>query len=189
MFTTEDWQRAVREEGYRQQFLDLLDLGETRKYIDRILYEPRDVHNHEYSLSNPLAMVSTNPLYAMYYEEIEKIPANEIYGRKSTIKVYRIAFSTRILFADFMDILRDHEGFHAMELFENPMIAVYDFRPYLRSVSRRKFNYEREVRALRNQIANIAGCSKEYVDATMARLIEYERMLKEETDEDEVDND
>ena len=173
MITEEDWQRAVREEGYRPAFLDGIDLMEATSFVDKISYAPRP----------PILKFLLFPSTAMCCYSLgsfhdlgslhEKREGKQC--PKSGIVVYSAAFLNKYCkcLADFLGYLVHHEGHHAREFYEDPRMSIihYPFELWIDSIrfsgkrgyrlfqkmreAYRAYNV-RELRAVANQLQNIA---------------------------------
>jgi hypothetical protein len=96
------FERAVAEEGYRQEFVDAIARPEYVSWIDYDSEQKRRMFTVTAMGTQP------DPLSNAGYE-----------GYPAGIIVYPVAFRLSCL-DDFLSLLEDHEFYHAKELYETP---------------------------------------------------------------------
>jgi len=98
MNTREQFERAISDESYRQDFVKEIDLSGADKYVKKIVYEPKQ---RIYPNGNTPIMDTRMPLRAHF----------NISGGRSNIHVYPEAFNKKVHFVldDFLSTLIDHE--------------------------------------------------------------------------------
>lgn len=165
-------------EKLRQEFIDEIDLGETRNFVSQVKYSPKiDTSSYQNWTAEKVMQVSPHPLTFL-----------RIKGKKARIDIYPSAFSHiyQPKLEDFLVRLIHHEGYHAKEMFEEPkkIIAnrikrwfdcnVYNLaftrnleqKFYERVEEHQKFAVKYELRAYNNELekALISGCSEKHIE-------------------------
>lgn len=175
-----DFEKAVRDESYRQHFIDNLDLEDSAQYIKSGGYSLIDI-------LNPYAVMSMQPPIQTRLFRIKK--------QRSKIMIYLSSFefekSYHKTIDDFFSSLIDHEGFHCKECFENPTKLRYSitknelkiFKDYLKNKDSlqfekelKKFDAKKEIRAHQNQINNFN--KRDVSDEYAKSIIEYKKYLE-----------
>ena len=97
-----EFQKAIKNPLFRQNFIDKIDLAESAPYIESISYIP---------LHYRYILMDTNHPKRGILTKNKKI--------KSTINIYPLSFSREqhFLYQDFLSSLLDHEGHHAKEFY------------------------------------------------------------------------
>lgn len=176
MVTEKDFRRAIEQVDFRQEFLDSIDLEYVCQYVERVNYVPLiESKLTEKIIENIL----TETLMSISHSAGTK---SDIVGMRHTIDVFDKSFSGLYLacLGDFLNVLIDHEGWHAKEYFENPSIIIYqqevDQRYFLEDGI---FEYNIELRAYENQLAKIEGrkCSPEYIRSIERRFDHVKQMI------------
>jgi hypothetical protein len=154
MITQEQFENAVRDTKYRQQFLQELDLGEAGKYVKKVIYEKRQ---DLYRDGQIRIMCTSPPIRTLF-----NIP-----GGRSKVLVFPLAFSDYHTRADdFLNSLADHEILgHARLAFEGRT----NYFPFSLVAE--------EISVLRNQIELMKkrNCSEEHKLKVADRLARYLR--------------
>lgn len=167
MITEADYQRALGDEDpeYRQWFLNQIDLENAKHYVRKTVYCPID---------GGCSMSISPPFLSRLH----------VRGMKSVIKVYPPSFSGLKLMCldDFLGLIIEHEGFHAMEIYTNPeimsmnapreVIIVQDGRKIINPelFEYHKFLAAREMRAYRNALEAINKVKRRYSDTYVSCL-------------------
>ncbi len=115
---TKAFSRAVKEEHYRQTFLDLVSQNHP-EYVGKVHYDshqPGDAHWQPHMQTIPYVF--------------DLIDSTGQYRVTPMVKVYPASFDLTKLHRnedDFLSTLEDHEYYHALELATSPsMIEVID---------------------------------------------------------------
>ena len=180
-----EFERAVQNERYRQQFLDLIVQRGLPPYIQKVTYSPVDLESRRKIFR--ARMATLHHFLTQWY-----IP-----GTKSIIEVYPCSFSlessSHQRVDDFLSTLEDHEYHHAREYYEHPSLIVRHrlvigfqvrlrtlvgeenrFRNHVTAVDHALYEFENklEIRALENQCRNFPNrnCSAEYRLAVISEL-------------------
>lgn len=167
------FQEAVENPEIRQKFLDSIDLEDAKPYVDRIIYSPFCGFIHPMGL-----MFCKFSLMAHFNKK----------GYKSRVFVMPRSFSpVHENVDDFLSSLIDHEGYHARELFLEPL----ESRMTLSDLIGASFTKEKrlnwnikhtaiEQSATYNQILNLTkrDCSESYVQSLYRRHKIYKEILE-----------
>ena len=133
---TKLFNQAITNPRLRQEFLDSIDMGETRKYVRRVLYIPNP--NKMIQFTQDLMLTKPSTLTKLLH----------LRGRRSTIKVFPLSFREIRDYNYFLSVLIDHEGFHARDFFYNPQLSSPSPLCFEGDIERS----EMEVRAIQNQL-------------------------------------
>ncbi len=156
------FKKAVKDESYRQQFLDVVaDQIGIPCYVNKLIYY-NDENSSEPSMYYCTSM-ETHP---------DPLSHKFIKGTKSEIIVLPYAFSPWGVHRnvdDFLSSLADHEYFHAQEYSENPKIIACLDRPEGTSLNR--YIRRAEARAYKNQMEKFScrNCSPKYKSEIIER--------------------
>jgi hypothetical protein len=107
-----EFERALKNEGLRQEFIDSIDLGDTSRYIETVVYDP--------DYAEYFKRTRDWRLIGYFMITLTGFSLEDSRGKKSTTYVSERAFSDfRISNGiDFYTSLVDHEGQHAKDYFE-----------------------------------------------------------------------
>jgi hypothetical protein len=173
----EQFQRAVEDGSFRQEFLDNITEKGLPEYIGHIFYNPAE-------LGEIGEMMEAKPHF---------LAQLLVKGTKSDIMVYGISFSSKEhrTLDEFLCSLEDHEYYHAKEIYENPKSIIIplwnklkpvmflnvlfssDFDKFLNRID--EFKRQFEIRTYVNQInaSNNRNCSEEYKMGLIKKLMSY----------------
>lgn len=145
---TEQRYQTVREGGVRQRkcFVKEVDFGEVGVYVWKVSYKHLTKADDS---GNPINMETGRQGSGIF----------QSFNRRSIIKVYSAAFDYCSTIGDFLNMLIDHEGYHAKENCEPE--RTWFLSPI-----------EREIQARRNQIRNfdVRQCSQEFRQLILQEL-------------------
>lgn len=118
----EQFELTRRDVSSRQQFLNQIDLEEASRFVNKVKYDPIQI----VSESGKPALMSVKNLFTdlLMLNLINFLPFI-----KRDINVYPSAFNKNYLptLNHFLNILIDHEGYHARDLYFNPFL-MFDGR-------------------------------------------------------------
>lgn len=169
MALDEYFEKAVEEEDFRQEFLDIITKRGLPKYVTRLFYNPIQKGNE----NKETLMRTRANIFARF----------NVKGIRSEIEIFPASFKLDISrphkkLDDFLSTLEDHEYFHAEEIYTNPKIIVHPIYARAKGVTKALFtsNFDQyidsvhlhdrnvEIRAIENQIKcfEIRDCSGHY---------------------------
>ncbi|VVB78414.1 Uncharacterised protein [uncultured archaeon] len=160
MLTNKDYEKAIKEPGFRPEFIEQIELGDLSRYVLKLEYNPYQKERTE--------MTTIYPMSASI---------KGIKRKRSRILIYPLAFS-QLLYPNIHDFCASviyHEGLHAKENFEGITLAAR-----LNNAKDIKIeNAKIELRALSNQARHFnMRNSKTYVNQVRSRIKAYKRQLE-----------
>lgn len=175
-----DFEKAVKDESYRQRFIDNIYLEDSAQYIKSVKYILIEICKSD-------GVMNMQPPIQTRLFGIKK--------QRSKIRIYSSSFefekSYHKTIDDFLSSLIDHEGFHCKECFENPTELGYSItntqlkilKDYLKNKDFLQFEKEMEkleakmgFRAYQNQVENFS--KRDVSDEYAKSVIEDKKYLE-----------